>query len=147
VGRREGARGGVVKLLLTADGVDPDSKGHPRSEPLSVGATEGALTVVAAATHGGRRRPDSKDDRGRTLLSYAAAAAGAGSVVELLLATGRVAPNSKDNSGRTPLYTRRGEPRTGGRATTPPRTESNPDSKDSSGGRHCSHAAEQGERQ
>ncbi|KAH7464059.1 hypothetical protein FOMA001_g17848 [Fusarium oxysporum f. sp. matthiolae] len=92
----------VVQLLLSKDGVDPNSKDKDGRTPLSWAAESGQEAVVKLMLAKDGVDPDSKDNDGRTPLSWAAKR-GQEAVVQLLLVKDGVDPNSKDNEGRTPL--------------------------------------------
>ncbi|KAL8365148.1 hypothetical protein RB595_004117 [Gaeumannomyces hyphopodioides] len=115
----------VVKLLLATGKVDVDSKDKQGRTPLSRAAASGQVDAKSkykyyrwmrpsrAAGNGheavvklllatGKVDVESKDEQGRTPLSWAAAN-GHETVVKLLLATGKVDVESKDKQGRTPL--------------------------------------------
>jgi len=59
----------VVKLLLTKDGVDPDSKDNTDRTPLWWAARSGREAVVKLLLAKDGVDPDSKDKYGRTPLS------------------------------------------------------------------------------
>ncbi|KAL6404828.1 ankyrin repeat domain-containing protein 50 [Ilyonectria robusta] len=68
---------------------------------LSQSLEMGDLELFSVLLETGKFLPDSKDDSGRTPLSYAVSRSVG--ITRLLLETGNVDINSRDNSGRTPL--------------------------------------------
>ena len=94
----------VVKLLLTMDSVDPDSKDSEWGQtPLSWAAAYGHEAVVKLLLATDGVDPESKDTAfGKTPLSWAAGS-GHEAVVKLLLATIGINPDSKGKWGQTPL--------------------------------------------
>ena len=92
----------VVKLLLSKDSVDPDSKDSYRRTPRSWAAEEGYKSVVKLLLTKNSVDPNSRDKWGRTPLSRAAEW-GHVSIVELLLTVDGIIPDSRDNRGWTPL--------------------------------------------
>ena len=93
---------GIFKLLLAAEGVEPDFKDRSRRTPLSWAAQNGHLEVVKLLLATKGVEPDLEDNTDSTPLSFAARC-GHLEVVKLLLATKGVEPDSKDQEGWTPL--------------------------------------------
>jgi ankyrin repeat protein len=99
----------VVKLLLSEDNVDPESKDEHGRTPLSSAVGAGEKTVMKPPFAKGWTYPGCEDHYGQTPLSRAAAnvswptSKGYEAVVELLLVKDGVDRDSEDNEGRTPL--------------------------------------------
>ncbi|KAH8722057.1 hypothetical protein BGZ61DRAFT_416603 [Ilyonectria robusta] len=70
---------------------------------LSQSLEMGDLELFSVLLETGKFLPDSKDDSGRTPLSYAVSRINDVFIMKLLLQTGSVDMDSKDNVGRTPL--------------------------------------------
>ncbi|KAH7034491.1 LOW QUALITY PROTEIN: ankyrin repeat-containing domain protein [Microdochium trichocladiopsis] len=85
---------GVVKLLLSANGINPDPTNNYGRSALSLAAEAGRLAVGVDV--------DSKDDDGQTPFWFAIGKGHEG-VVNLLTGTARVDAGVKDNEGDTPL--------------------------------------------
>jgi ankyrin repeat protein len=104
----------VVKLLLTQDGLDPESRDNACGwTPISWAAAKGHEMVVKLLLEMDAVDPNSKNNKYyRTPLWWAASRAPANgneAVVKLLLATNAVDLNSKDTKyGRTPLSSTKG---------------------------------------
>ena len=94
--------GAVVRLLLTRDDVDVNSKDNDSRTPLSWAAEKGHKAVVRLLLARGDVDVDSKGNDSRTPLSWAAEK-GHEAVVLLLLVRNDVDVDSKGNDGRSPL--------------------------------------------
>jgi ankyrin repeat protein len=94
---------GVVNLLLTKDGIDPDLNDRNGRTPLWWAAKNGHETVVKLLLETGKVDVDSRDSSKQTPL-WSAAMNGHEAVVKLLLETGKVYVNSKDSREQTPLW-------------------------------------------
>jgi hypothetical protein len=70
---------------------------------IMIGSYLGHKVVVKLLLETGKVEADSKDEDGRTPLSWAASN-GREAIVKLLLKTGKVEADSKDEDGRTPLW-------------------------------------------
>ena len=97
----------IVQRLLE-EGADPNSKDDYSQTPLSRAAEEGHEVVVRLLLSRDDVAADSRDNEGRTPLSWAAefswaAEAGKEAVVRLLLSRDDVVSDSRDIDGRTPL--------------------------------------------
>ncbi|PMD49792.1 uncharacterized protein K444DRAFT_548252, partial [Hyaloscypha bicolor E] len=89
----------IVKLLLDISKADK----YDKQTSLLLAAKAGHKAIVQLLLEIGKVDIDSKDESGRTPLSWAAGK-GHETFIQLLLDTGKVDINSKDESGRTPLW-------------------------------------------
>ncbi|OAP59600.1 hypothetical protein AYL99_06898 [Fonsecaea erecta] len=92
----------IVRLLLDAEGIQPDLCSDYGSTALIQVAKKGLLDVMKMLLADARVNADQRDKYGRTALSYAAEHAREALVAELL-ANENVEPDSTDSQARTPL--------------------------------------------
>jgi ankyrin repeat protein len=93
----------VVRLLLSANGIQAECRTSSGETPLTIAADAGAEAVVEEFLCSGKVDPDSRDDYGQSPL-MAAARSGSLGVVKQLLAAEGVDPNPRSNSGDSPFF-------------------------------------------